>query len=108
MKYSEALEKQLEDARAAIELRDTALKLYENRDFKQVILDGFCTTDCARHAQLSADPSLNAEQRADSLGLAQAAGHVRRYLSAVVQMGNAAENSLPALHDELDAARAEE
>lgn len=102
------LEQQREDNNALIAKRDLALKLAGNREFKKLILDDFLVQDCARYAQLSADPSLNAEQRADSLGLAQAAGHLKRYLSVTVQMGNRAEAENLKLEEALQEARLED
>lgn len=103
-----ALEKQLEDSKEAIARRELALKLYKNPEFKKLVLDEFCTTECARYAQLSADPSLGPTERADALAMAQAAGHLRRFLSVVVTMGNQAERLLPDLETEIEAARQEE
>ena len=103
-----ALEKQLEDSKDAIARRELALKLYKNPEFKKLVLDEFCTTECARYAQLSADPSLGPTERADALAMAQAAGHLRRFLSVVVTMGNQAERLLPDLETEIEAARQEE
>jgi hypothetical protein len=103
-----ALEKQLADSRALIEKRELALRLYNNSDFKELIIDGFCTKDCARYAQSSADPALGANERADALGLAQAAGHLRRYLSVIVSMGNQAESQIPNIEQSILEARQEE
>lgn len=103
-----ALEKQLEDSKEAIVRRDLALKLYKNPEFKKLVIDEFCTTECARYAQLSADPSLGDRERADALAMSQAAGHLRRFLSVVVTMGNQAERLLPDLESEIEAARQEE
>jgi hypothetical protein len=102
------LEQQLKDAKHLIERRDMALRLAENRDFRTLILDGFCKEEAARWVQLSTDPALNAEQRADSLQMAQASGPLRRYLSVQVTMANVAERELPELEEAIDAARAEE
>jgi hypothetical protein len=102
------LERQRKDNEELIAKRDMALKLFTNREFKKLILDGFCLEDCARYAQLSSDPSLNAEQRADSLGLAQAAGHLRRYLSVVVQMGHRGEAENAKVDEAINEARLEE
>lgn len=102
------LETQRRENDKAIELRELAIKLSTNREFKKLILDGFCLEDCARYVQLSADPSLNAEQRADALGLAQAAGHLRRYLSMLIAQGNRAEHQNAELDAVLDEARLEE
>lgn len=95
-----ALKEHREGILDLIEQRNVALRLYNNPDFKKLILGEFCVNECARYAQASADPALNAEQRADSLAIAQAAGHLRRFMSVKVQMGNNAERSM----DELDQA----
>ena len=88
---------QREQAREAIELRDAALKLTKNREFKKVILEHFFVTETARYAQISGDPALSKESREDALNLAQASGHTKRFLSVLVQMGNAAESNLAAI-----------
>lgn len=102
------LEQQFEANKSLIEKRDLALKLSQNREFKKLILDGFCTEECARFAQLSADPSLRAEERADSLGMAQAAGHLRRFLSVTIRMGNKAEDDNASIEEALPEMRLEE
>lgn len=103
-----ALTKQQEDAKGLMDRRDLALKLYGNADFKQLILKEFCVEECARYVHTSADPSLKPENRADALALAQAAGHLRRWLSVVVQMGNQAESQMQSLDQAIEEARAEE
>ena len=100
-----ALEKQYADAKALIERRDIAIKLYSNPDFKKIVLDGFCLHDCARYAQESQDPALTPAQQADALNIAQAAGHFRRYMSIVVQLGNHAENQLASIDEVLQELR---
>lgn len=89
-----ALEQQLNKTKQSVELRNLALKLSENPEFKKIILEEFCVKECARYAQLSADPTLSVEDRANSLALAQAAGHLKRYLSVLVRMGDVAESDL--------------
>lgn len=101
------LEHQKEQAKKAIELRDKALRLAENRDFREIILDGFCKEDCARYAQESSDPALGDRERADALAMAQASGHLRRYLSIIVRMATNFENSMEDLEAEIELARAE-
>ena len=102
-----ALERQLADAKEQIKLRDTAVKLSANPEFKSLILERFCVQECARYAQSSGDPALNAEQRADALAMAQAAGHLRRFLSVTVQMGNHAARQVPDLEVAIEEARQE-
>jgi len=104
----DALEDQLKDAKTLVKRRDAAVRLASNRDFKSLILDEFCVQECARYAQNSANPALNASDRADSLAIAQAAGHLRRYLSVVVQMGAVAEKEIGQIEEAIDEARSEE
>lgn len=103
-----ALEQQLEGYKNLAARRAAALRLYENADFKSVILDEFMVQECARYAQVSGDPNVDATGRADALAIAQAAGHLKRYLSVVVQMGNHAENEIANVEQAIDEARAEE
>lgn len=103
-----ALEKQLADSKISIERREKALKLYKNPEFKSLIMDEFCGTECARYAQSSADPALDDRSRADALAIAQAAGHLRRFLSVVISMGNQAERLIPDLEVAIEEARQEE
>jgi hypothetical protein len=102
-----ALERQLVEVQEHVKLRDTALKLAANPEFKSLILDRFCVQECARYAQSSADPALTAEQRADALNIAQAAGHLRRFLSVTVQMGSQAERQVTDLEEAILEARQE-
>jgi hypothetical protein len=103
-----ALEHQLDNAKELMRLRDVAMKLSNNREFKELILDRFCVKECARYAQLSADPGLSENDRANSLALAQAAGHLRPFLSVTVQMGNSAAGQIQDLEEAIIEARQEE
>jgi hypothetical protein len=102
------LERQLKDAKHLVEQKRLALKLADNREFRALILDEFCTKECARYAQSSADPALGANERADALAMAQAAGHLRRFLSVKIQMGSVAERDIEAVEEALVAARQEQ
>ncbi len=102
------LEEQLSNAKMLIARRDTVLKLSENPDFRKIIREEFMTNECARYAQLSADPALKPEERADALAISQAAGHLKRYLNVIIRMGNAAENEKLQIEEAIDEARAEE
>ena len=102
-----ALQKQLDDAKILVERREQAIKLSGNPEFRKLIMQEFCVNECARYAQSSGDPSLSAEARADSLALAQAAGHLRRWLSVVIRMGDQAIHEMQSLEDSLQEARQE-
>lgn len=102
------LEDQREQYQAQIERRDAAIRLSQNADFKKLILTSFCRDECARYAQASADPSLSEREQKDALSMAQAAGHLRRFLSVQIRMGHAAEGEMVELEEALSQARAEE
>jgi hypothetical protein len=102
------LERQLEESKGLRSRRDAAERLSKNKDFRSLIIDGFCTYDAARFVQLSGDPALRPEEREDSLHLAQASGHLKRFLQAQIQMGDVAIRNIPALEEAIAEARAEE
>jgi hypothetical protein len=103
-----SLEQQKADAKVVMDRRNMALRLAKNTDFRTLILDGFCLHDAARYVQTSADPAMTAEARADALSMAQASGHLKRYLSLAVQMGAHAERTMPELDEALVEARSVE
>ena len=102
-----ALEQQREGAKKLVEFRQMALRLSKNRDFKKLILEEFLTNEAARYVQNSANPALGAEERADCLAIAQASGHLKRWLSVQVQMGAKAESEMESLEDAIAEARLE-
>lgn len=104
----EGLEQQLADAKHLLEQRRLAQKLADNFEFRTLILDQFCTKEAARLVHMSADPAMSAEQRADALAMAQAGGHLRRYLSMAIQMANVAERDIPNIEQAIAEARSEE
>lgn len=101
------LEQYKKDQQVLVEMRDAALRLSENRDFRKLILEGFCLHEAARYVQESGDPMLNSEQRADALHMAQASGHLKRFLSLTIVMGNTAANNVRQADQELDVIRSE-
>ena len=88
--------KQLKDVVARAQM---ATKLASNKEFKTLIMEEFCVQECARYAQASSDPKLRPEERADSLAISQAAGHLRRWLNVVQQMGTSATASLEEIEE---------
>ena len=101
------LEHRIEAAKGAIAFGEDVRKLLGNRLFREVILNKFCVEHCARYVQESGDPLLSAENRADALNIAQAAGHLRRWLDLSVRMADSEAALLPDIQNELDVVRAE-
>ena len=103
----EQLESQRDAMKKAVDMRQAVQRLSKNADFRKVITDQFMEKECARYVHASADPALPEKNRADALAIAQASGHLKRYLSVIIQMGNAAENEILSIDDALNDARAE-
>lgn len=102
------LENSRDQYKKAIELRDLAEKLSANSEFRKLILEEFMVNEAARYVATSADPAMGPNERADALNIAQSAGHLKRWLSVVVQMGNVAENNMVDLDNAINEARQEE
>lgn len=92
----------------AIERKKLAESLLTNRAFKRLILDEYFVTEAARLVQMSGDIRLSQLDREHALAMAQATGHLKRYLSSIVQMGNVAQNDKDVALTTLDELRAVE
>ena len=90
-----------------VAFRDQILKLSENHEFRKVIHDGFMNEECARSARMAGEPTLSDVERRNMLDMAMAAGHLQRYLSANVQMGNQATETIIQYDAALEELRAE-
>lgn len=101
------LEHQLVAAKELVRRRNMALRLANIPEFKELILDDFMVKEAARYVHSSADPALKPEERSDALNMAQASGHLKRFLSVTVQMGAHAERELASLEEAIDEARSE-
>lgn len=102
----EQMERENEDYRQQAAMGQVAKRLKDNKDFKDFILDYFCTKECARYAQVSGDVNLPKESREDAMAVAQAAGHVKRFLNNAIQMGEQAERAIRVNEVEMDQIRA--
>lgn len=103
-----ALEQQIAAAKAVQEQRDRMVRLTNNPDFRALIVEGFCKDECARYCHVSTDPGVSKEDRADALAAAQAAGHLKRWINAIIMMGNHAAGDLPDMNEALAEMRAAE
>lgn len=101
------LEHQLAGNQEMVTRAEDVRKLCENRLFRKVILEQFCEKECARYVQESGDPLLDANQRADALAMAQAGGHIRRWLDLTIRLGGVAESSIEQIQERLEAVRAQ-
>lgn len=101
------LETEIKNQQSVVDAADYAVALHKNHAFRKLILEGFCLHEAARYAQESGDPMLTPTQRQDALNMAQASGHLKRFLSVTIQMGNMADNTIAGCKSELESLRAE-
>lgn len=87
-------EKRVEALKAQVKFRDDLFALIDHPLYQKIIEQGFCTDNAARAVRESTNPLFNQAQKDDSLGMAQAAGFLRRWVSATVTMANQAEDDL--------------
>lgn len=103
------LEQHLAEQKTLKDRADAVNRLYSNRDFKKIILEGFCRDEAARFIAQSTDPAMPEEARKDALFMAKAPGGLLRFLSVVKLMGGeVAERNIRDAEAELELARAEE
>lgn len=101
------LEKFIEGQKTLAKMADAAVRLNENPDFRDLIVNGFCLTEAARYAQESGDPMLSKDQRQDALNMAQASGHLKRFLTVTIVMGNDADRAIVDAQNQLIELRSE-
>ena len=103
----EALERQIEDLKKHVERREMAIRLASNPDFKKLILEGFCQVEAAAYVHTSCDPNIGDRERADALAIAQASGHLKRWVTIMMQMGYQAQLTIRDCEEQIDEMRAE-
>lgn len=114
MSNTEEMEQMLSELRRVrpemvqlVEFKDAILRLSENTDFRHIIEKEFMTEDALRLARGIGDPSLDTKQQADMISMAAASGHLKRFLSARVQMGFQAERNIEEIDEQLEELRKE-
>ena len=103
----EKLEREKKAHTEMLALRDSLLRLYKNKDFKNVIEHHFMEKACARYARMSGLSTLNSDASADSLSKAQAAGHLQEWMHSIEMLAIQAEQSLQKIQAEEAEIRAE-
>ena len=107
MSEIEQLESQMENNKRFVRNAEKVHRLMNNNDFKEIILEGFCTEECARFAQVSTDPRMTKDDRADALGNAQASGYLTRFLHVILRQGADADTTNRDIEQAIDELRAE-
>lgn len=95
------LKQQLEGSKKLVELKNTVMRLSENKDFEELIIKGFCRDEAASNVKMSGNLHLEQANRENALAIAQAAGHLERFLSQIVVEGMNAERVIPQIETQL-------
>lgn len=75
------IEQNIHEAKEAISIGDALARLFANRDFKKIVLDGFFREEAVRLVHLLADPNMQtAEKQKAILEDMRAIGAFREYL----------------------------
>lgn len=89
----EEVELSIEQAQEKIKLRDMAMKLASNREFKKLIIDGYFKDEAARLAGVSGDPNtLNV--RDEIFDQMKSISYFRQFMQKYVREGDMAEQEL--------------
>lgn len=102
-----SLERQVLGEKEAQARMEAIVRLFRNKDFKKVILEDYAVKDCARYTRESADPLLTPVQQADALAMAQASGHLLRYLNMGDMFGQGSAEKIVELQHEIDYLRSQ-
>lgn len=95
------LEDHLENMKHFQEQSDAVTRLSNNRDFKKLIIDGFCRDEMARLAHVSGDPGLDENQRSVATDMSKAGGHLKRFLNTILQQNEVAQRDRPEIEETL-------
>jgi len=101
------LEDSIDESRKLVELKNAALKLSSNREFKKIILDGYFKDEAVRLAEVSAIANPNVDRNEVFLAI-QAISLLKQYLQSIVRVGEMAEEDIYTNGEALDDARAED
>jgi hypothetical protein len=89
------VEVSIEQAKANIDRASALERLKENRDFKEIILEGYFEKEASRLVLLKADPNMqepNEQRQVEKM--IDSIGYLRQYLNMIYQFGSMADNAL--------------
>lgn len=98
----------LEHANEMVEMGKSIDRLYKNKDFKRVILNGYFEKEAIRLVQLKADPNMQSPEKQQSIikGI-DAIGSLQYFLFLQAQFAARAKQDIEEAEHALDELRAE-
>lgn len=102
------VELSIAEAEKMVKRGQAAERLSLNPDFKALVLDGYFVEEAARLVHLSSDPTIPENIRDVVVRDLAGPGAFKRYMTAMVQMGNMAANEIEDHRETLEELREEE
>lgn len=102
---TEQIQLSLEEAERLIEQREKVLRLAGNKDFQDIITDGYLKGEAVRLTHLLAEPTVDTKAVHKDL---YAVAALKRFLSGVIRTGDMAESDVQSCKDELERIRYED
>lgn len=89
------IEQSIASAKQLVALQESLQRLYSNRDFKKVILEGFFEKEAIRLVHLKADPNMQTVERQNNiLTQMDSIGALNQYFQTINQLASMATNSI--------------
>lgn len=89
------IELTIEEAKDNIERMNALERLFDNKDFKKLILDGYFKEEASRLVMLRADPNATHEDQQKQINLLiDAIGGLRQYFNTIKAFGRMSSNAL--------------
>lgn len=89
------IEQSIASAKQLVALQESLQRLYSNRDFKKVVLEGFFEKEAVRLVHLKSDPNMQtAERQSNILVQMDSIGTLNQYFQTIFQLGSMAEKSI--------------
>ena len=104
-----AIEENIKEAKKIAALGDTLERLRNNKDFREIIMDGYFKEEAIRLVHLKSDPSMqSAESQKSILAQMDAIGSLDQYFRTVYHNASQAHKAIDAGHEMLDELNEEE
>lgn len=91
------IEISLEDAQANVALAEKLNRLHKNKDFQELIVEGYFRDEASRAVLLKADPEMCEDREQKQLNdIITSIGGLRQYFHKVFRLGQMSEQSMEA------------
>lgn len=99
---AEQIDRQMSNCRQVVERREQALRLLKNADFKALIMQFYMVEEAARLSQMSGHLGLTPADAKGFMDMAQATGHLKRFLDVTIRQGEQALADLTQYRENYD------